>query len=69
MKILQDWDDELKDTESKAFKDLSERLKTGVKTINVFMLHVPLHIVTLSIKPFISFRNKSHFTLTLRLFR
>ena len=36
MKILQDWNDELKDTESTAFKDLSARLETEVKTINVF---------------------------------
>ena len=36
MKILQDWNDELKDTESTAFKVLSARLKTEVKTINVF---------------------------------
>ena len=36
MKILQDWNDELKDTESKAFKVLSARLKTEVKTVNVF---------------------------------
>ena len=36
MKILQDWNDELKDTESTAFKTLSVRLETEVKTINVF---------------------------------
>ena len=36
MKILQDWNDELKDTESTAFKALSARLETEVKTINVF---------------------------------
>ena len=36
MKILQDWNDELKDTEGKAFKVLSARLKTEVKTVNVF---------------------------------
>jgi len=34
MKILQDWNDELKDTESTAFKALSARLETEVKTIN-----------------------------------
>ena len=33
MKILQDWNDELKDTESTAFKALSVRLETEVKTI------------------------------------
>ena len=36
MKILQDWNDELKDTESTAFKALSARLETEVKTIHVF---------------------------------
>ena len=36
MKLLQDWNDELKDTESTAFKTLSVRLETEVKTINVF---------------------------------
>ena len=36
MKILQDWNDELKDKESTAFKALSARLETEVKTINVF---------------------------------
>ena len=40
MKILQDWNDELKDKESTAFKALSARLETQVKTINVFH---PLH--------------------------
>ena len=40
MKILQDWNDELKDTESTTFKALSVRLETEVKTIlsNVFYL-------------------------------
>ena len=33
MKILQDWNDELKDTETTAFKALSARLETEVKTI------------------------------------
>ena len=36
MKILHDWNDELKDTESTAFKALSVRLETEVKTKNVF---------------------------------
>ena len=38
MKILQDWNDELKDKQSTAFKALSARLETEVKTINVFHL-------------------------------
>ena len=36
MKLLQDWNDELKDTESTAFKALSVRFETEVKTRNVF---------------------------------
>ena len=39
MKILQDWNEELKDTESTAFKALSARLETEVKTINVLYLY------------------------------
>ena len=42
MKILQDWNDELKDTESTAFKALSARLETEVKTINVFHLYTSI---------------------------
>ena len=43
MKILQDWNDELKDTESTAFKALSVRLETEVKTINnVFYLYTSI---------------------------
>ena len=42
MKILQDWNDELKDTESTAFKNLSARLETEVKTINVFHLYTSI---------------------------
>ena len=42
MKILQDWNDELKDTESTTFKALSERLKTEVNAINVFYLYTSI---------------------------
>ena len=42
MKILQDWNDELKDKESTAFQALSTRLKTEVKTINVFHLYTSI---------------------------
>ena len=39
MKLLQDWNDELKDTESTAFKALSVRFETEVKTRNIFYLN------------------------------
>ena len=42
MKILQDWNDDLKDKESTAFKALSARLETEVKTINVFHLYTSI---------------------------
>ena len=41
--LLHDWTDELKDTESTAFKALSVRLETEVKTINnVFYLYTSI---------------------------
>ena len=51
MKILQDWNDELKDTESKAFKVLSARLKTEVKTVNVFPPPPPYNSIVKMKKP------------------
>ena len=42
IKILQDWSDELKDTESTAFKALSARLETEVKTTNVLNLYTSI---------------------------
>ena len=42
MKIFQDWNNELKDKESTAFKALSARLETEVKTINAFHLYTSI---------------------------